>query len=184
MRKGMLVNIYFACIMYISKSAQNLLLYGIQSLPRESGFLYIRALCFYFNTKGQIISYAAQLPYNTHLWYLNSNNRFKHHINIFTAKIADLFAIYLLSFLFLTMDSIFLSVSVLSASSDTTVKVWDAGKGFCMSTLRTHKDYVKALAYAESKEIVASGGLDRQIFLWDVNTLTALTATNNTVTSK
>lgn len=53
-----------------------------------------------------------------------------------------------------------------------------------MSTLRTHKDYVKALAYASDKEQVASGGLDKQIFLWDVNTLTALTATNNTVTSK
>lgn len=53
-----------------------------------------------------------------------------------------------------------------------------------MSTLRTHKDYVKALAYASQKELVASGGLDRQIFLWDVNTLTALTATNNTVTSE
>lgn len=53
-----------------------------------------------------------------------------------------------------------------------------------MSTLRTHKDYVKALAYASQKELVASGGLDRQIFLWDVNTLTALTATNNTVASE
>lgn len=73
---------------------------------------------------------------------------------------------------------------VLSASSDTTVKVWDSARSFCMSTLRTHKDYVKALAYASSKELVASGGLDRQIFLWDVKTLTALTATNNTVTSK
>ena len=41
-----------------------------------------------------------------------------------------------------------------------------------MSTLRTHKDYVKALAYAREKEQVASAGLDRQIFLWDVNTLT------------
>ena len=74
--------------------------------------------------------------------------------------------------------------TVISASSDSTVKVWDAVKGYCMSTLRTHKDYVKALAYARDKEIVASGALDKQIFLWDVNTLTALTATNNTVTSK
>jgi len=30
---------------------------------------------------------------------------------------------------------------------------------------------------------VASAGLDRTIFLWDVNVLTALTASNNTVTS-
>ena len=46
------------------------------------------------------------------------------------------------------------------------------------------KDYVKALAYAKDREQVASAGLDRAIFLWDVNTLTALTASNNTVTSK
>lgn len=75
-------------------------------------------------------------------------------------------------------------VLVISASSDTTVKVWNAHKGFCMSTLRTHKDYVKALAYARDREQVASAGLDRAIFLWDVNTLTALTASNNTVTSE
>jgi WD repeat-containing protein 48 len=43
--------------------------------------------------------------------------------------------------------------------------------------------YVKALAYARDKEQVASAGLDKAIFLWDVNTLTALTASNNTVTS-
>ena len=46
------------------------------------------------------------------------------------------------------------------------------------------QDYVKALAYAKDREHVASAGLDRAIFLWDVNTLTALTASNNTVTSK
>lgn len=73
--------------------------------------------------------------------------------------------------------------NLISASSDTTVKVWNAYKGFCMSTLRTHKDYVKALAYAKDREQVASAGLDRSIFLWDVNTLTALTASNNTVTT-
>lgn len=53
-----------------------------------------------------------------------------------------------------------------------------------MSTLRTHRDYVQALAYAKDREQVASAGLDKAIFLWDVNTLTALTASNNTVTSK
>jgi len=45
------------------------------------------------------------------------------------------------------------------------------------------QDYVKALAYAKDREQVASAGLDRTIFLWDVNVLTALTASNNTVTS-
>lgn len=72
---------------------------------------------------------------------------------------------------------------VISASCDTTVKVWNAHKGFCMSTLKTHRDYVQALAYAKDREQVASAGLDKAIYLWDVNTLTALTASNNTVTS-
>ena len=49
--------------------------------------------------------------------------------------------------------------------------------------VRTHKDYVKALAYAKDREQVASAGLDKAIFLWDVTTLTALTASNNTVTT-
>ncbi|VDP92771.1 unnamed protein product [Echinostoma caproni] len=74
--------------------------------------------------------------------------------------------------------------NLISASNDTTVKVWNATKGFCMSTLRTHKDYVRVLAYARHREEVASAGLDRAIFLWDVRTLTALTPTNNTVTSE
>ncbi|KAG4077089.1 hypothetical protein HA402_016076 [Bradysia odoriphaga] len=73
--------------------------------------------------------------------------------------------------------------NLISASCDSTVKVWNAHKGFCMSTLRTHRDYVQALAYAKDKEQVASAGLDKSIFLWDVTTLTALTASNNTVTT-
>ncbi|XP_075679755.1 WD repeat-containing protein 48 [Dermatophagoides pteronyssinus] len=73
--------------------------------------------------------------------------------------------------------------NLISASSDTTVKVWNAHKGICMSTLRTHRDYVKALAYAKDKELVASAGLDKAIYLWDVNTLTQLTTSNNTVTT-
>ncbi|TGZ60487.1 hypothetical protein CRM22_008518 [Opisthorchis felineus] len=73
--------------------------------------------------------------------------------------------------------------NLISASNDTTVKVWNATKGFCMSTLRTHKDYVRVLAYAQHREEVASAGLDHAIFLWDVRTLTALTPTNNTVTT-
>lgn len=85
-------------------------------------------------------------------------------------------------FLLLTDTNEF-SDSVISASCDSTVKVWNAHKGFCMSTLRTHRDYVQALAYAKDREQVASAGLDKAIFLWDVTTLTALTASNNTVTS-
>ncbi|XP_060865611.1 WD repeat-containing protein 48 [Metopolophium dirhodum] len=73
---------------------------------------------------------------------------------------------------------------LISASSDTTVKLWGLRKeNTCLSTLRTHKDYVRALAYARDKEVVASAGLDKTIFMWDVNMLTTLTTTNNTVTT-
>ena len=41
-----------------------------------------------------------------------------------------------------------------------TIKVWNAHKGFCMSTLRTHKDYVKALAYAKDREQVNEFSFD------------------------
>lgn len=60
----------------------------------------------------------------------------------------------------------------------------DDSKDLYQVTCFICQDYVKALAYAKDKEQVASAGLDRSIFLWDVNTLTALTASNNTVTSK
>ncbi|XP_075256928.1 WD repeat-containing protein 48-like isoform X2 [Convolutriloba macropyga] len=74
--------------------------------------------------------------------------------------------------------------NIVSASSDCTVKVWNVSRGFCMSTLRTHKDYVKCLAYARDRELVASAGFDRQIFLWDVGKLLQLTATNNTINTQ
>ena len=42
----------------------------------------------------------------------------------------------------------------------------------------------RCLAYAKEKEVVASAGLDRIIYLWDIKTLTSLTAAKNTVTSE
>lgn len=74
--------------------------------------------------------------------------------------------------------------NLISVSNDTTIKVWSAHQGFCLSTLRSHKDYAKCLAYARDREVVASAGYDRMIYLWDVQALTMLTATKNTVTTK
>lgn len=74
--------------------------------------------------------------------------------------------------------------NLISVSNDTTIKVWSAHQGFCLSTLRSHKDYAKCLAYAKDKEVVASAGFDRMIYLWDIQALTMLTATKNTVTTR
>ena len=72
----------------------------------------------------------------------------------------------------------------MSASSDITLKLWDAVKGTCCSTLRQQQDYIKCLAYAKQKQVVASGSLDKSIYVWDLETLTSLTSKNRTVTSE
>jgi WD repeat-containing protein 48 len=33
-----------------------------------------------------------------------------------------------------------------------------------------HKDYVKCLAYAKDKDLIASAGFDKTIFIWDSQT--------------
>ncbi|KAJ2785761.1 hypothetical protein H4R18_000307 [Coemansia javaensis] len=59
--------------------------------------------------------------------------------------------------------------TVVSASSDQTVRAWTpAREDERPQTVGSHMDYVKALAYSEHRQAVISGGLDRQIKLWDV----------------
>ncbi|KAK9050527.1 hypothetical protein SSX86_017815 [Deinandra increscens subsp. villosa] len=66
--------------------------------------------------------------------------------------------------------------TLVSCSSDTTVKVcfqckaWDCfSNGTCTRTFRQHTDYVTCLAAAERNgNIVASGGLGGEVFIWDV----------------
>jgi WD40 repeat protein len=36
------------------------------------------------------------------------------------------------------------------------------------------KDYVKCLAYAKDKQLLASAGFDKNIYIWDVSTGVAL----------
>jgi WD40 repeat protein len=77
------------------------------------------------------------------------------------------------SFFFSYFD--FVLFLVYSASSDTTVKVWNSTKGSLISTLRLHKDYVKCLSYASERgDLIASAGFDKNIFIWDINTGVAL----------
>ncbi|GAB7352473.1 hypothetical protein MBLNU459_g2881t1 [Dothideomycetes sp. NU459] len=62
--------------------------------------------------------------------------------------------------------------ALVSASSDVTVKIWRpaARDPLPPQTIGLHSDYVKVLASPRSHaDWVASGGLDRKIFLWDLN---------------
>ncbi|KAJ2724898.1 hypothetical protein GGI07_001647 [Coemansia sp. Benny D115] len=59
--------------------------------------------------------------------------------------------------------------TVVSASSDQTVRAWTPGvEGSRPQAVGSHLDYVKALAYSEHRQMVVSGGLDRKIKLWDI----------------
>lgn len=64
------------------------------------------------------------------------------------------------------------SQALVSASSDISVKIWRpaAEDALPPQTIGLHNDYVKVLACPDqSTNWVASGGLDRKIFLWDTN---------------
>ncbi|XP_076890559.1 uncharacterized protein LOC143541679 [Bidens hawaiensis] len=65
--------------------------------------------------------------------------------------------------------------TLVSCSSDTTVKTWDCfSEGTCTRTFRQHTDYVTCLAAAENNSnIVASGGLGGEVFIWDLEAAVA-----------
>ncbi|KAG6540955.1 hypothetical protein Mapa_017676 [Marchantia paleacea] len=59
--------------------------------------------------------------------------------------------------------------TLVSCSSDTTLKTWRAfSSRECTRTFRHHSDYVTALASARHSNIVASGGLGCEVFIWDL----------------
>ncbi|KAK5635005.1 hypothetical protein RRF57_010717 [Xylaria bambusicola] len=59
--------------------------------------------------------------------------------------------------------------AVASASSDLTVKLWQPSGRNEAHTIGQHADYVKCLAAPPMGDWVASGGLDRKVYLWDLN---------------
>ena len=54
----------------------------------------------------------------------------------------------------------------MSASKDTTLKVWDVATGKLKEDLPGHQDEVYAVDWAPDGERVGSGGKDRQVRLW------------------
>ncbi|CAH2055060.1 unnamed protein product [Thlaspi arvense] len=74
--------------------------------------------------------------------------------------------------------------TLVSCSSDTTVKTWDGlSDGVCTRTLRQHSDYVTCLAVAaKNSNVVASGGLGGEVFIWDIEAaLSPVTKPNDTM---
>ncbi|KAK4529752.1 hypothetical protein CCYA_CCYA02G0609 [Cyanidiococcus yangmingshanensis] len=62
--------------------------------------------------------------------------------------------------------------TLVSCSSDATVKVWDLACGSCLATLVEHQDYVRALANVGKRQFV-SAAFDSRLILWDIERLAA-----------
>jgi WD repeat-containing protein 48 len=62
--------------------------------------------------------------------------------------------------------------TLVSCSSDATVKVWDLSAGACLATLVEHQDYVRALANVSSRQFVSTA-YDNRIILWDLDRMVA-----------
>ncbi|KAL9320337.1 hypothetical protein ACSQ67_012176 [Phaseolus vulgaris] len=74
--------------------------------------------------------------------------------------------------------------TLVSCSSDTTLKTWNAlSLGTCTRTLRQHSDYVTCLASAgKNSNIVASGGLGGEVFIWDIEAAATPVSKSNDTT--
>ncbi|KAH7678804.1 WDR48/Bun107 protein [Dioscorea alata] len=78
-------------------------------------------------------------------------------------------------------DAVLAGNTLVSCSSDTTLKAWNClSSGTCTRTFCQHSDYVICLAAAEkNSQIVASGGLGGEVFIWDIEAALAPIAKSN-----
>jgi predicted nucleic acid-binding Zn-ribbon protein len=58
---------------------------------------------------------------------------------------------------------------LLSASNDTTIRIWDVDSGECYLSLTGHNDWVRSLEIIDEKTII-SGGDDGTVRAWDIDT--------------
>ncbi|KAF2195561.1 hypothetical protein K469DRAFT_616319 [Zopfia rhizophila CBS 207.26] len=65
-----------------------------------------------------------------------------------------------------------------SASSDKTVKLWDAGTGAVLQTLNSHSGWVTAVAFSLDGKVLASASSDETVKLWDAGTGAVLQTLN------
>ena len=60
--------------------------------------------------------------------------------------------------------------TIVSGSSDRTIRIWDANTGDLIHTFTGHSDEVISVSFSPDGKTIASGSYDHTIHLWDVNT--------------
>ena len=58
---------------------------------------------------------------------------------------------------------------IVSGSSDTSLRLWDASSGRCIRTLEGHSGGVTTCAFSPDGARIVSGGYDKSLRLWDAN---------------
>lgn len=55
----------------------------------------------------------------------------------------------------------------LSASFDSTVRLWDVERGVCIHTLTKHQEPVYSVAFSPDGKHLASGSFDKCVHIWN-----------------
>src|SRR5271163_442493 len=61
------------------------------------------------------------------------------------------------------------SARLASASSDNTVKIWDASSGECLQTLEGHSGGVNSVVFSHDSARLASASYDKTVKIWDAS---------------
>ena len=74
--------------------------------------------------------------------------------------------------------------TIVSGSSDETIKIWDIQSGECLKTLKGHSEWADSVAISTDGNTIASGSRDKSIKIWDIKSGKLIYTTYNFIKSE